>query len=143
MFSSSFLNILKGTVIIKVIILYHNISIQGYCSFAAIYNLANHRDVHCEILESNLSVLLYATPMAVLFCYICHLLPLLVSTSWVLWWEHKTRNQFVLFRKYNKTIVNDISWITTERKIITKKINVAGNSLILGNVCSISCYLYG
>ena len=103
-----------------------------------IYYLANHRDVHCQILQSNLSVLLYITPNAVLVCYICHTysrsffvqnLPFLclyfdlvsVSTSWVLWCEPKIiRNQFfVLFRKYNKTIVNDTFQITTKTKITT------------------------
>ena len=66
-----------------------------------------------------------------------------VSISWVLWCEHKTvRNQFfVLFRRYNKTIVNDIFRIATKRKIaITKKIDAAGNSLIIGNVCGSNCY---
>ena len=93
-----------------------------------------NRDVHCEILLSNLSVLIYITPVVVLVCYICDTysrffcanfsLPLFilwlmsVSTSWVLWCEPKTiRNQFfVLFRKYNKTIVNDILRITSKRK---------------------------
>ena len=129
-------------------------AIQGYCNFAVIYYLASHRDVHCEILLSNLSVLIYITPVVVLVCYICDTysrffcanfsLPLFilwlmsVSTSWVLWCEPKTiRNQFfVLFRKYNKTIVNDILRITSKRK----KMKAARNSLLLGNVCNISCF---
>ena len=51
-----------------------------------------------------------------LLCLFFDLVP--VSTSWVSWCEHKTvRNQFfVLFRKYNKTIVNDILRITSKRK---------------------------
>ena len=41
-----------------------------------------------------------------------------VSTSRVLWCEPKTiRNQFfVLFRKYNKTIIDDIFKVTTKRE---------------------------
>ena len=44
-----------------------------------------------------------------------------VSTSWVLWCEPKTIGNkfFVLFRKCNKTIVNDIFKITTKIKITT------------------------
>ena len=132
----------------------HDISIQGNCSFAVNYCLVNHRDVLCEILQSNLSVFLYIAPMVVLVCCICtliadlfvqtlHLLCLYfdlvsVSTSWVLWCEPNTRNQLiVLFRKCSKTIVIDIFKITTKRK--ARKKNEPGNSLLLGNACSINC----
>ena len=71
-----------------------------------------------------------------------------VSTSWVLRCEPKViRDQFVLFRKYSKTIVNDIFKITTKRKNNNtkkkkkkKKMNAAGNSLFLGSVCSVNYY---
>ena len=75
--------------------------------------------------------------------FLCLLFDLMsVSTSSVIWYDPKAiRNQFfVLFRKYNKTIVNDIFKITKKRKIIIKKKNAAGSSLLLGSVCSINCY---
>ena len=52
-----------------------------------------------------------------------------VSTSRVLWCEPKTiRNQFfVLFRKYNKTIIDDIFKVTTKREREKNK-NAAGKS---------------
>ena len=84
--------------------------------------------------------------MVALVCYICntdsrsffvqnlHLLCLFfdlvsVSISRVLWCEPKTiRNQFfVLFRKYNKTIIDDIFKVTTKREREKNK-NAAGKS---------------
>ena len=52
-----------------------------------------------------------------------------VSTNRVLWCEPKTiRNQFfVLFRKYNKTIIDDIFKVTTKREREKNK-NAAGKS---------------
>ena len=83
------------------------------------------------------------------------------STSWVLWCEPKTiRNQFfVLFRKCNKIMVNDIFKITTttkknnKKKTTTEKPECSRKQFIIRNVCSNNCkkkrttysqgYLYG
>ena len=112
------------------------------------YYSASHKDVHCEILQINLSVFLYITPMVVLVyffvqTFLCLLFDLVsVSTSSVLWYDPKAiRNQFfVLFTKYNKTIVNDIFKITKKKKNNNKKKNAAAKSFLLGSACSINCY---
>ena len=55
-----------------------------------------------------------------------------VSTSRVLWCEPKTiRNQFfVLFRKYNKTIIDDIFKVTTKRERERQKQECSRKKLI-------------
>ena len=64
-----------------------------------------------------------------------------VSTSRVLWCEPKTiRNLFfVLFIKYNKTIVNDIFKIKISKKQANKKKECSRKQFIISNACSNNC----